>query len=206
MEPINRKKKKPERYGIVEANLSGQSSEPFDDDSFDDKSYSPHTDEKNQSISSQSGSDHETSSIENSSVQYVNFDRQFEKIDQNSKFEPEATSIAQEHTTFKHLPNELNENSFQTEILNYLKMIHTDFTEIKIRIGVIEGSLIKDGRIISIKKEAEAKNELALYENYTKSKKMPFKTVDEFKEFDNSLKSNSITEAVSDFLFDTPLN
>lgn len=185
-----RLKKKPERYGETVNNLSAQSgeSESVADDSVEDKSYSPDSDVRN-STTFQS----DISSITDCSM---NFESQFEKVDENFILESTSNSIQKVSTNRTNSEHQLNDASFQLEVLNQLKMLNNRTIQILARIGVIEDSLIKSGRIVSVQKEEEKNNEFAIFNDYAESKKMPFKTVTEFKEFENSLSTKSMENAV----------
>lgn len=83
MDLNERIRKKPDRYGMAELNLSAhsKSSEPFADNSIDYTTYSPGK-RSTQNESSQNDS----SLTENGSVVITrDFDRQFEEIDQKSE-------------------------------------------------------------------------------------------------------------------------
>lgn len=210
MSKDNRIRKQPQRYGDTVMDLSGQStgSEPFADNSFDDKTYSPHS-EGHKSNSSHSDS----SSIANGngSVVVMEFDEQFEKIEENSKCKAAAVSqnqqLSPKPSTSRSAAERLTsspECSFQSETLNYLKMIQSyvtsKFNELSPRIAAIEESLIKNGSLISVKKEAESNEELAIFSIFAESKQMPMKTVEEFKNFENSLDEMNMKTAVSKYV------
>lgn len=194
----NRNRNKPKRYGMAEMNLSGQSEEseePYNDNSLDDETYSPHSAEQ-KNTSSQS----DESSVGNSSDMIMDFNQQFETIEKNPEVKSPAIPSDQSHTVAKCLPEKSEESSFQLEVLNQLKILNNRSIEMAMRIGVIEESLIKNGRLISIKKEAEANNEFSLFDDYAKLKKFPCKTVAEFKVYENSLKAENMIEAVRIFI------
>lgn len=185
MDSHNRNRKKPERYGENGHDSLDQSidSEPYGDDSVEDETYTLSSDHPNRR-------DVSTSSSENSSAVITNFDDEFEKIQQNSRInlipniEPELE------------PTEPNQSSIQLEILNQLKMPSSRTLEMTKRIGVIEASLMRGGKLISIKEHADENSQYAIFSEYAKQKKKPFKTPGDFKEFEMRLTIDEMVEAV----------
>lgn len=200
MEYSSRIRKQTQKYGTTVQNLSKQSdeSDPYGDDSFDDKTYSPESDnQKNVSMSSQSD--------ENISVVITNFDNQFENIERNSKIDRVPISstnfvgnFSLKETADENIPKK-SSDSFQLEVLYQLKMLNERSLETAKRVAVIEESMIKGNRIISLKKEAAAHNELNLFNDFAKLKKMPYNAVEDFKKFEESLNEITMVEAVRTF-------
>lgn len=189
-------RKKPNRYGQAAINLSVQSedSDPFADNSLDDELYSPHSEDR-RCLSLESNEDRNAHNLNYSGL---DFESQFDKIDQNTGLDTAAKSPIQEVIAARENgPNQSNESSFGLEILNQLQILNSKTDQLLVRMGVIEESLIKSGTIISIHKEEEKNNEFAVFTKYYELKNMPFKTVDAFKAFEKSLDAISMEEAVS---------
>lgn len=191
-----RQRKAPKRFGELAANLSFQSeeSEPFGDDSVEDATYSPSV-EKNTSVRS------ETDSVVSSSA--LNFESQFEKIDQSLKLES-ATKSTNEGISAQICSNQSNvasESSFEAEVLRQLKMLNDRSVEMLARVNVIERSMIKNGTLLSIQEQEEKDGKFSVFMEYSASKRMPFKTVTEFREFESGLDSKKPMEEAVSFIY-----
>lgn len=200
---MRRIQKKPERYGVALFDISNGSEEKelFSDDSVADENYSPEkdkTEKKNNSSSSLVDL--------NDSVKLIDFDIEFDKInDATSNQSNEArASEPQPVKSAAQLDSYLNDEgssvpaltSFESKVLNQLQFL-TDITkQMFARSAVIEESLLKNGTLASVK----VKNSLNQHDKFhlfIKSSNMPFKTVDAFKAFEESLNEESIQNAVS---------
>lgn len=200
MSTKNRIRKKTERFGetcAIDTSDTSGTEDPYIDNSLDDKSYAPNESEK-------------SSASSNLNDSQMNFDRQFDEIDRNSKQNCISTieeRVIAEQTADSSSPPEpiagefacrTNTNSFQSAVLEQLKLINRSNNEILTRLCVVEESLIKNGQMISLKREeSEEVSDFEIFDRYVSMNKMPFKNVVEVNEFETGLDKRKMDEAVS---------
>lgn len=210
-----RKRKQPERYGKLVLDFTSKSDEfePFTDNSFDDKTYEPeksndvnlhHTGGTDDGLSMNSAGENIDSGHRIQSNNHgfhdnsINFDAEFDAITSAKR----VTEFDQTDSANKDSPNRVfasqkltlhefpSQDGFQTKVLHQLQQILT-------RIGVIEDSLIRNGGLISVKIENDKQAPFKEWTSFAKTKELPFKTVDAFIAFEDTLDEKSMKEAVS---------
>lgn len=199
-----RKQKKVVRYGnAISDELSDfDDNGPLSDDSFTDKNYLPEKNQdekKNNSMSS--------SEDLNDSIKMIDFEDEFKKIDcvishqsnEMDKRDSQPVKIVEQLQPNAHLNasgSSKSQTSFESKVLSQLQSL-TDITKIMFaRYAVIEESLLKNGMLASVAVKSMT-NHHDEFHSFIKSKKMPFKTIEAFKAFEDSLDGESIENAVS---------
>lgn len=203
-----RLRKQPVRFGEAAQNISSLSdeNEMFADNSFDDETYTPEIENQvNSSINSDQEDDR---------TNLVCFDVDFERIQsetqQSGNILQFMDPVRDNGSTSETESNDSNNNSkndddFQLKVLEQFQMLKTLYvsaqsstTQILARIATIEESLMKNGTLISVQNSLDEKQRaIDAFNQFTEINRLPIKTVDDFKAFEESLGKMPIEKAVS---------
>lgn len=138
----------------------------------------------------------------NESFKMIDFESEFQQIsacpvqssvENELLIQPDKT-VAQSSSNESTLPTP---SSFETAVLNQLNSLMNVSKEILARYAIIEDSLMKSGHLSSLKLYGSKMNQADEFNSFVQSQKMPFKTVADFKAFEDSLDKVSMNDAVS---------
>lgn len=200
-----RLRKQPVRFGEAAQNISSLSdeNEPFADNSFDDETYTPEIENQvNSSINSDQEDDR---------TNLVCFDVDFERIQSETQQSGNILDAVQVNSSNSETEsndsnnNSKNEYDFQLKVLEQFQMLKTLYvsaqsstTQILARIATIEESLMKNGTLISVQNSLDEKQRaIDAFNQFTEINRLPIKTVDDFKAFEENLGKMPIEKAVS---------
>lgn len=199
-----RSRKKPERYGDTLLSLSSGSEdiEPF---SADTSLYEPEQEKTNSLTEDLSGDENNT---RNDFIQSINFDDEFEEINQNhvegSEHNIGSQSIQNNENTLgksksgtmdkESLPQETND--FQLKIFEQLQSINDSTSQVLVRISAIEESLIRNGTLISVQTSLHKEKPFEKFHSFVKAHNLPIKSVESFGQFEKRLDDDLMEESV----------